>query len=107
MAHVLLRELLLLVEGEFLVLDSLLNGKCGPNTVLEVQILRVRAKCFGVNGGQVDLALVLLGEGLEGLCELCALFLCLCEDVAKGEFGLSRTSVAVNHSRSGLGLTAI
>ena len=47
-------------EWEFLVLASVLDGKGGPLADLEVQVASVRAECLGVDGGEVDLALVLL-----------------------------------------------
>lgn len=63
----LLGELLALIQGELLVLDGFLNGKGGPLVHFEVQVPGVGAKGFGVNDGEVDLALVFLGNGLEGL----------------------------------------
>ncbi len=61
-------ELLALIQGELLVLDSLLDGKRGPLVDFEVQVASVGAKGFGVNDGEVDLAFVFLGNWLEGLC---------------------------------------
>ena len=66
-ANVLLGDLLLLVKGELLVLDDLLNGEGGPFAVLQIQVLRVGAESFCVNRGEVDFALMLLGKGLQGL----------------------------------------
>ena len=40
------------------------------------------AKGLGVDGGEVDLAFVLLGNGLEFFGERSALFFCFREDVA-------------------------
>jgi len=66
-ADFLLCELLALIQGELLVLDSLLDGKGGPLVHFKIQITGVGAEGFGVNDGEVDLALVFLGNGLEGL----------------------------------------
>lgn len=46
------------------------------------------AKGFGVNGGEVDLALVLLGNRLEGFGERLALIGSVGEDVCERETGL-------------------
>ena len=43
-ANVIMGELLALIKGEFLVLDSLLNGKCGPFVDFQVQVTSVRSK---------------------------------------------------------------
>jgi hypothetical protein len=66
-ADFLLCELLALIQGELLVLDSLLDGKGGPLVHFKIQITGVGAEGFGVNDGEVDLALVFLGNWLEGL----------------------------------------
>lgn len=63
----LLGELLALIQGELLVLDSFLNGKGGPLVHFEVQVTGVGAEGFGVNDGEVDFALMFLGNRLEGL----------------------------------------
>ena len=60
-ANILLRKRLALLEGEFLVLDDLLNSESGPFAVLQIEVLRVCSKCLGVNCREVDLALVFLG----------------------------------------------
>ena len=57
--------LVLRQEGEFLVLSDLLDGKGGELVGREVQVAGVGAEGFGVNRGEVDLALVLFGDGLE------------------------------------------
>lgn len=62
-----LRELFALVQGELLVLDGFLDGEGRPLVYFEVQVAGVGAEGFGVNDGEVDLALVFLGNGLEGL----------------------------------------
>lgn len=66
-ADFLLGELLLLVKGELLVLDDLLDGEGGPLAVLEVEVLGVSAESLSVDGCEIDLALVFLGKGLQGL----------------------------------------
>ena len=58
-----MRDLLALVEGEFLVFDGFLNGKSGPLVGLKVEITCVSAKSLGVDGSQIELAFVLLGDG--------------------------------------------
>lgn len=84
LADDLLGELVALVEREFLVLDSLLNGECRPLSNIEVQVLTVLTERFGIDSRQVDLALVFLCDGLEVFGELFTLFRSLGEDVAKG-----------------------
>ena len=82
-ADFVMRHLLALVEGEFLVFDRFLDGKRGPLVGLEVEITGVGAKGFGIDGGEIDLAFVLLRDGLQGLGEGFALFRGFCEDVAE------------------------
>jgi hypothetical protein len=74
---------LAVLVGEFLVLDGVLDGKGGPFANLEVQVSSMLTKSLGVNGCEVDLAMVLLGEGLEVLGEALALLLGLGEDVGE------------------------
>lgn len=62
----LLGDLLALVEGEFLVLDGLLNRKGRP-CLLEVQVTSMSTKRFRINGGEADDTLVFLGKRLQGL----------------------------------------
>lgn len=90
-ADVLLRKLLGLVEWEFLILDSLLNGEGRPLANFEVEVAGVGTKSFGVNGCEVDCTFVLLGKGLEGGGEFCTLFRSFGEDVGKGNAGLGVT----------------
>jgi len=90
--NVLLGECLGLVEGEFLVLNSFLDGECGPLVDLKVKVASVGTESFGVNGCEVDNALVLLSEGLEDIGEFFALFRGLGEDVGKGNTGLSKSA---------------
>ena len=54
----------------------------------EIQVAGVRAKGRGVNGGEVDGALVLNGEGFESVGEGGAFFWCFGEDVGEGDAGL-------------------
>ena len=69
-----MRDLLALVEGEFLVFDGFLDGESGPFVGLEVEIACVGAKGLSVDGGEIDLAFVLLGDGFQCLGESFALF---------------------------------
>lgn len=86
-ANVLDVDLLVLVVGELLVLLRLLDGERGPLVGLEVEVAGVLAKRLGVNGSEVDLALVLEGQGLELLGELLALLGGRGEDVGEGDAG--------------------
>lgn len=63
-ADVLFGQLLALVKGEFLVLDGLLNSEGGPLVGFKVQIARMSAKGFGVDGCEADYALVLFSNRL-------------------------------------------
>ena len=87
-ADVLLGKLLGLVEGELLVLGHILDGKGGPFVDLEVQIAGVSAEGAGVDGGEVDLALVLLGDGLQDVGKLFALLRGRGEDVCQRKTSL-------------------
>lgn len=89
LANSLGRKLLVLVQGVLLVLDGVLDGKGGPLADLEVEVRAVLTKGLCVNGGEVDLALVLLGDGLELLGELLALLGSLGEDVGKRQTRLT------------------
>lgn len=84
LGNVVVGDLLLLVEGELLVLDNLLDGERGELVGLEVQVTGVSTESLGVDSGEVNLALELLSNGLEGIAELLALLLGLGEDVGKG-----------------------
>lgn len=66
--HIIVGKLLVLVKGEFLVLDGLLNSERGPFVNLKVQITGMGAEGLGINGCEADLSLVFLGKRLEGLC---------------------------------------
>ena len=87
-ADVVMRDLLALVEGEFLVFDGFLDGKSGPLVGLKVEITCMRTKGLGIDGGEIDLAFVLLGDGLQGLGERFTLFWGLRKDIAKGNASL-------------------
>lgn len=63
--NVLGRELLVLRVGVLLVVSRVLDGKGGP-LLLEVQVSGVLAERGGINGGKVELALVLCSQ----VCEL-------------------------------------
>lgn len=67
LANVFRRELLALVKRKFLVLDGFLDRKGRPFVSFEVEIGRVGAKGFGVDGGEADGTLVLFCDGLKGL----------------------------------------
>lgn len=86
--NVLLGQFLALVEGEFLVLDGFLDGEGGPFVDFEVEVAGVGAEGFGVDGGEADLALVLLGDRLQFGGQLVALFRGFGEDVGKGDASL-------------------
>lgn len=88
LADVLVGDLLGLVVGELLVLDCLLDGEGGPLSRLEVEVATMLAEGLGVDDGEVDLALVLLGDGLEVLGDGVALLGGLSEDVGEGKTGL-------------------
>ena len=87
-ADIVMCNLLALVKGEFLVLDGFLNCESGPFVGFEVEIASVCAEGLGVDGSDVDLALVFLGDGLEFFSEGSAFFGCFCENVAKGDASL-------------------
>jgi hypothetical protein len=59
----------LLGEREFEVLGDVLDSKSGPAADLEVEVACVLAESFGVNGGEVDLALVRFSNRLQVLGE--------------------------------------
>lgn len=93
LANVLGRKLLLRALGrvrELLALLRVLNGKGGPVADLEVQVATVLAKGLGVDGREVDLALLLLSNGLESLRKLLALLRGLGEDVCERDASLQR-----------------
>lgn len=74
LANGLSSKLVGLVEWELLVLDSLLDSESWPLANLEVEVATVLSEGLCVNGGEVDLALVLLGDLLEVLGEGLTLF---------------------------------
>ena len=103
-----MRNLFALVEGEFLVLDGFLNGECGPLVGFKVEITGVGAKGLGVDGSQIDLAFVLLRDGLQRLGERFALFGGLCENIAKRNTGLwNRLAIQLTRKCRMKELTAI
>lgn len=59
--HVVVGELLALVEGEFLVLHGFLDGEGGPFVDFEVQVAGVGAEVFGVDGCEAEGSFVFLG----------------------------------------------
>lgn len=82
-------DLLRLVVGVLGVLGDVVDHERGKLGGVEVEVSRVGAKRLGVDGGDVDLTLELLGDGLELLGERGALLLGLREDVRQGDAGLS------------------
>lgn len=78
----------LLGEGVLLVLGDVLDGESGPGADLEVQVAGVLAEGGSVDGSEVDLAAVLLGNGLKVSGERLTLLGSLGEDVGEGKAGL-------------------
>lgn len=75
----------LLAEGELLVLLNVLDGESGPSANLKVEVATVLTESGGVDGSEVDLAAVLLSNGLEVLGERLTLLRGLGEDVGEGK----------------------
>lgn len=88
-------NLLLLVEGELLVLGSLLDGESRELVGLEVQVAGVSTESLGVNGSEVDNTTLGLSNGLEGLAKLLALLGGLGEDVGKGNASGHVSSIGI------------
>lgn len=88
LANILGIELLVLWIGEFLVLLNLLDGKGGELIGLEVQVTGVCSESLSINGSEVDLALVLLGNGPQLKSKGVALLGSFGEDVSQGDTGL-------------------
>lgn len=78
----------LLAEGELLVLGDVLDGERGPGADLEVEVAGVLAESRSVDGSEVDLAAVLLSNGLQVGGEGLTLLGGLGEDVGEGKAGL-------------------
>jgi hypothetical protein len=76
------------LEGELLVLLGVLDGEGGPLANLEVEVTGVLTEGLGVDGSKVDLALVLLGDRLEGGGKSLTLLGSLGEDVGEGNTSL-------------------
>lgn len=76
----LLGDCLALIKRKLLVLDCLLNGKGRP-LLLEVEVASVCTKGFRIDSGDVDYPLVLLGDRLQCLSQLSALFWGFSENV--------------------------
>lgn len=77
-------DLLLLVEGELLVLGGLLDGEGRELVGLEVQVAGVSTESLGVDGSEVDNTTLSLSDGLEGIAKLLALLGGLGKDVGEG-----------------------
>jgi hypothetical protein len=73
---------LVALEWVFLVLDSLLDGKCGPTVCRKVEVTGMGTKCLCIDGGQVDLALIFLGNWLQDSRECDSLFRSFGKDVS-------------------------
>lgn len=94
LANMLLGELSALLERELLILGCVLNGESGPFTDFEVQILCMLTKSLCVDGGNVDLSLMLCGNGLECLCQFFTLLRSFSEDVGEGKARLKDVGLA-------------
>ncbi len=66
-SDIFLGKLLALVKGKFLILDGFLDGEGREFLGVEVEVAGVSAKRFGVNGGEVEFALMFDCQRLEGL----------------------------------------
>lgn len=95
------------LEGELLVLLSVLDGESGPLADLEVEVASVLTKGLCVDGGEVDLALVLLGDRLEGSSESLTLLGSLGEDVGEGNTGLWKCQLCIFAASFSKQLTAM
>lgn len=95
------------LEGELLVLLSVLDGESGPLADLEVEVTSVLTKGLCVDGGEVDLALVLLGDRLEGSSESLTLLGSLGEDVGEGNTGLWKCQLCIFAASFSKQLTAM
>ncbi len=73
LADVLLGNLLVLRVGELLVRLGVLDREGGPLANLKVEVAGVLAKGLGVDGSDVDLALVRRGHGSQLVGKLLAL----------------------------------
>lgn len=93
LANIFSGKLLSLVEGELLVLDSLLNSECRPLANFKIKIATVLSECLGVDGSKIDLPFVLLSDSLEVFGEAFTLFWGFGEDVGKWKTSLLDVSV--------------
>lgn len=84
----LLGDLLVLIEGILLAVVDVLDSESGELITDEVEVVGMRTESLSVDGSDIDLALVLLGDRPEHSSELIALFLGLGEQVGKGNAGL-------------------
>lgn len=89
-------DLLILREGELLVLVDLLDRESGPLANLEVEVACVLTEGLGVDSGEGDLALVLLSDRLELLSKVVTLGSLLGEDVSEGNASLIVVSSIVS-----------
>lgn len=105
LANLLLGDLGLLVVGELLVLLGALDSESGPGADLEVKVASVLAEGLGVDGSEVDLALVLESEGLQLLGKLLTFLGSLGEDVCEGNASghVSGVGLGANLTNEGCG----
>jgi len=101
MANIIMSDLLGLIEGEFLILLSLLDGERGPFAILQVEVLGVGAKGLGVDGGEVDRTLVFLSQGLEFFSDLGPLLFSFSEDIGEREVSLGGVNESSHDSCEG------
>lgn len=92
LANILGLDLLGLVVGILGVLLGVLDGKGRELFGVKVKVAGVGTEHLGVNGGDVDGTLVLLGDGLEVLGVLLTLLLGLGENVGQRNAGLEWVS---------------
>ena len=65
-----------------------MDGEGWPFANLEIKVTTVLTECLGINGSEVDLALMLFCNWSKGLGEGCAFFFGFGEDVCKRETSL-------------------
>jgi hypothetical protein len=99
LANRLLVDLLGLVIGILLVALDVLDGECRPLVDFQVQVASMRTKCLSINSREVNLALVLLGDGLKIVCQFGTLLRRLGEDVCEWDTGLLRKKYLLGGTR--------
>jgi hypothetical protein len=96
---------LVALEGIFLILDGLLNSEGREGIGRKVEVSSMSSESFGIDNGEVELALVHFSDRLECLGELGALFRGLGEDVGQRNASL-RMSIK-SFQMGAVGLTAM